>query len=141
MVKSVKKRSKISHKSGDYKKTVILDEENNSNSRINKNTMTSRRAKAVAIKDASQSGKIPKIIATGEGTFADQILQIAWANNIKVREDADLIEILSAIDIDSEIPIETFAAVAEILTYVYRANANMKLNENIEKEMEKNNEK
>ena len=48
-----------------------------------------------------------------------------------------LIEILSAIDIDSEIPIETFAAVAEILTYVYRANANMKLNENIEKEMER----
>ena len=84
-----------------------------------------------------KSGKIPKIIATGEGTFADQILQIAWANNIKVREDADLIEILSAIDIDSEIPVETFAAVAEILTYVYRANANIKLNANIEKEMEK----
>lgn len=133
----MKKRSKIGRKSGDYKKSVILDEENNSNSRINKNTMPSRRAKAVAIKDASKSGRIPKIIATGEGTFADQILQIAWANNIKVREDADLIEILSAIDIDSEIPIETFAAVAEILTYVYRANANMKLNENIEKEMER----
>jgi len=32
---------------------------------------------------------------------------------------------LSAIDIDSEIPVEAFAAVAEILTYVYRANGNM----------------
>ncbi|MAV87863.1 MAG: flagellar protein FhlB [Rhodospirillaceae bacterium] len=99
--------------------------------------MATQRAKAVAIKDTSQSGKMPKIIATGAGTFADQILQIAWANNIKVREDADLIEILSAIDIDSEIPVETFAAVAEILTYVYRANANKKLNENIENEMGK----
>ena len=80
-------------------------------------------AKAVAIKDFSQSGTMPRIIASGRGSFAEQILQIAWANDIKVREDADLIEILSAIDVESEIPIEAFAAVAEILSYVYRANA------------------
>ena len=34
-------------------------------------------------------------------------------------------EILSAIDVESEIPIEAFAAVAEILSYVYRANAGL----------------
>ena len=66
---------------------------------------------------------MPRIIASGEGTLAEQILQVAWANNIKVREDADLVEVLSAIDIDSEIPIEAFAAVAEILAYVYRVNS------------------
>ncbi len=80
-------------------------------------------AKAVAITDSSQSGTLPRVVASGHGAIAEQILQIAWANDIKVREDADLIEILSAIDIDSEIPIEAFAAVAEILSYVYRANA------------------
>ncbi len=79
--------------------------------------------KAIAIKDSSRSGTMPRVVASGQGTFAEQILQIAWANNIKVREDADLVEILSAIDVDSEIPIEAFAAVAEILAYVYRANA------------------
>ena len=81
------------------------------------------RKKAVAIKDSSQSGTMPRVVASGQGTFAEQILQIAWANDIKVREDADLVEVLSAIDVDSEIPIEAFAAVAEILAYVYRANA------------------
>ena len=81
------------------------------------------RKKTVALKDSSQSGNVPRVVASGQGTFAEQILQIAWANNIKVREDADLVEILSAIDVDSEIPIEAFAAVAEILGYVYRANA------------------
>ena len=80
-------------------------------------------AKAVAIKDTSQSGTLPRMVASGRGAIAEQILQIAWANDIKVREDADLVEILSAIDVDSDIPIEAFAAVAEILTYVYRANA------------------
>ena len=80
-------------------------------------------ARAVAITDSSQSGTLPRVVASGHGAIAEQILQIAWANDIKVREDADLIEILSAIDVDSEIPIEAFAAVAEILSYVYRANA------------------
>lgn len=80
-------------------------------------------ARAVAITDSSQSGTLPRVVASGQGAIAEQILQIAWANDIKVREDADLIEILSAIDVDSEIPIEAFAAVAEILSYVYRANA------------------
>ncbi|MDA0239999.1 MAG: EscU/YscU/HrcU family type III secretion system export apparatus switch protein [Proteobacteria bacterium] len=83
----------------------------------------------MAIKDSSQAQSgtpaMPRIIAKGEGGVAEQILQIAWANDIKVREDADLIDVLAAIDVESDIPIEAFAAVAEILSYVYRANAGM----------------
>lgn len=79
------------------------------------------RAKAVAIKDSVET--LPRVVASGRGAVAEQILQIAWANDIKVREDTDLVEILSAIDLDSEIPVEAIAAVAEILSYVYRANA------------------
>ena len=79
--------------------------------------------KAAALSDESQNGKFPRVVAHGSGTFAEQILEIAWSNDIKVREDADLAEVLTAIDVDSEIPIEAFAAVAEILSYVYRANA------------------
>lgn len=77
----------------------------------------------MAVKDASQNGSRPRIVAKGEGGVAEQILQVAWANDVKVREDADLVEVLAAIDVESEIPIEAFAAVAEILSYVYRANA------------------
>ena len=79
--------------------------------------------KAVAVKDASIAGNLPRVVASGRGSVAEQILEIAWANDIKVREDADLVEVLSAIDAESEIPIEVFATVAEILSYVYRANA------------------
>ena len=81
-----------------------------------------RPAKAVALKDSSADGTMPRVVASGTGGVAEQILQIAWANGIKVREDADLVEVLAAIDVDSEIPIEAFAAVAEILAYVYAAN-------------------
>ena len=84
-----------------------------------------KMSKATALIDESQNGKFPRVVAQGSGTFADQILEIAWNHNIKVREDADLAEVLAAIDVDSEIPIEAFAAVAEILSYVYRANAGL----------------
>ena len=80
---------------------------------------------AVALEYDSKSEFAPKVVAGGRGKVAEQILQIAFDRGIKVREDADLAEMLSAIDIDSEIPVEAFAAVAEILTYVYRANGNM----------------
>ena len=81
--------------------------------------------KAAALIDESQAGNLPRVVASGKGSFAEQILEIAWASNIKVREDADLAEVLTAIDVESEIPIEAFAAVAEILSYVYKANAGL----------------
>ena len=79
---------------------------------------------AVALEYDPDSEFAPKIIAGGRGRVAEQILRIAFDRDIKVREDADLAEMLSAIDIDSEIPLKAFAAVAEILTYVYQANGN-----------------
>ncbi len=75
----------------------------------------------MALKNADPA-RAPKVIAAGRGSVAEQILALAFANGIKVREDADLAELLSAVDIDSEIPLEAFTAVAEILSYVYRAN-------------------
>ena len=65
---------------------------------------------------------LPKIIASGKGGVAEKILDIAFAEGVRVREDADLAEMLSAADIDTEIPVEAFIAVAEILRYVYAAN-------------------
>ncbi len=83
---------------------------------------TPETALAVALRYEPKSEFAPKVVASGRGTVAEQILAIAFAKGIKVREDADLVKLLSVLDIDSEIPIEAFAAVAEILAYVYRAN-------------------
>jgi len=65
---------------------------------------------------------LPKIVASGKGSIAEKILDIAFAEGVRVREDADLAEMLAAADIDTEIPVEAFIAVAEILRYVYAAN-------------------
>ena len=81
-----------------------------------------KRPVAVALGHEPEDDRLPKVIASGRGAVAEQILQIAFANDIKVREDAELAEILGVLDVDSEIPLEAFAAVAEILAYVYRLN-------------------
>jgi len=77
---------------------------------------------AVALKYDPAPDASPEVVATGRGAVAEQILQLAFSEGIKVREDADLVQILSVLEIGEEIPVETFAAIAEILTYVYRAN-------------------
>ncbi len=81
-----------------------------------------RRPTAVAIKDSGEQPR-PQVIAKGHGAVAEQILQLAFAAGVKVRHDADLVEVLEAIEIDSEIPVAALATVAEILSYLYRANA------------------
>lgn len=80
------------------------------------------RQTAVALKDRTAERKVPQVLAAGRGNIAEQILQLAFEAGINVREDAALAEMLAAIEVDSPIPSEAFAAVAEILSYIYRAN-------------------
>lgn len=82
----------------------------------------SGRQVAIALEYEPSQADAPKVTAVGKGALAEQILQLAFANGIKVRTDPDLAQILSAIQVDTVIPVEAFAAVAEILAYVYRAN-------------------
>lgn len=80
------------------------------------------RQTAVAIKDRTSEKQVPQVVAAGRGKIAEKIMQLAFENDIKVKEDAPLAEMLAAVELDSPIPTEAFMAVAEILYYVYRAN-------------------
>lgn len=77
---------------------------------------------AVAITTGDGPDDVPRIAAAGRGKLAEQILQLAFANGINVREDSALAEMLAKIELDSPIPSEAFLAVAEVLSYVYKAN-------------------
>ena len=79
---------------------------------------------AVALGNRTENPEsVPRVLSTGRGEFAETILEIAFRNGVKVREDTDLAEILATVDLDSEIPVEAFVAVAEILRYVYANNS------------------
>ncbi len=80
---------------------------------------------AVALGYDMDKQNAPVVLAKGEGHIAEKIIQIALDRGIEIHQDADLIQILKAVDIDSEIPIEAFSAVAEIISYIYKANGKM----------------
>ena len=83
---------------------------------------------AVAIRDENGNpDSLPKVIASGRGKLAEQILELAFAKGIRVREDADLAELLATLDLDTPIPSEAIVAVAEILARVYEVNAQLAL--------------
>lgn len=77
---------------------------------------------AVALQYDPDQADAPRVTASGRGHVAEQILNLAFANGVKVRTDPDLAQVLAAVEVDSVIPVEAFTAVAEILAYVYRAN-------------------
>ncbi|MGD9200633.1 MAG: EscU/YscU/HrcU family type III secretion system export apparatus switch protein [Chitinispirillia bacterium] len=79
--------------------------------------------KVVALRYNQKQDNSPRVIARGKGYIASQIRAIAEEYNIPIKQDSDLVELLIQIDIDKEIPPELYAAVAEILSWVYRANS------------------
>ena len=81
---------------------------------------------AVALKYDKEKDSAPKIIAKGKGEIAENIIKIAEEQGLTIRSDSNLVEILEKINIDAIIPLEAYAAVAEILNFIYKANAKAK---------------
>ena len=81
--------------------------------------------KAVSLKYAPESDRAPKVTAKGQGKIAEKIIEIAKENDIYIHEDPDMIEVLSKLDINEEIPQDLYVVVAELLAFVYSLNKNM----------------
>lgn len=78
--------------------------------------------KAAAIRYQHGKDHAPRVVAKGRGKIADQIIAVAQANHVPLVEDAGLVQILEALDLDTDIPAELYNAVAEVLVFIYRMN-------------------
>jgi len=78
--------------------------------------------KATALRYNAKTDSAPTVKAKGMGVIAEKIIQIAKENNVPIKEDPDLVELLMQIDLDKEIPPELYKVVAEIFAFVYRMN-------------------
>jgi flagellar biosynthesis protein len=77
---------------------------------------------AAALKYDPQKDAAPVVTAKGRGTIAEKIISIAKKNGIPIKEDPSLIQILSKLEMDEQIPPVLYKAVAEILAFVYSLN-------------------
>ena len=60
----------------------------------------------------------PKVVAKGEGHVAEQIIAAAAAHGVYIKENPLLAQALGAVELDEEIPVELYTAVAEIIGFV-----------------------
>ena len=81
----------------------------------------------VAAALASRTGRArdSRLVAKAKGALATELVEIAKAHGIAIHSDADLAEILAALEEDAEIPLEALSAVAEILNFLYESQRTM----------------
>ncbi|WP_020468461.1 EscU/YscU/HrcU family type III secretion system export apparatus switch protein [Zavarzinella formosa] len=82
--------------------------------------------RAVALRFTQGEDNAPVVVAKGKGRIAEQIMKLARDNNIPIREDKNLVQVLSLLNIDQEIPPQAYQAVAAILAFIYRLNQQKK---------------
>ena len=82
--------------------------------------MNERQKKAAALRYQAGTDTAPKVVAKGRGIIADKIIAIAREHGVHIHEDKNLVEIISTLDLNEEIPPELYKAVAEVLVFIYR---------------------
>ena len=89
--------------------------------------------KAVALKYDIEKDSAPSLVAKGKGETASNIIKLANEHDIPIKKDEDLVELLSQIDIEKEIPSSMYKAVAEIFSFIYDlSNKNKEFIDNYE---------
>lgn len=78
-------------------------------------------ALAVALEYEIGTHDAPRVVASGRGLVAEQILEIARQNGVVIEANPMLAEALSGVPVDDTIPHELYQAVAEVIGFVLRA--------------------
>ncbi|CAG37213.1 EscU/YscU/HrcU family type III secretion system export apparatus switch protein [Desulfotalea psychrophila] len=78
--------------------------------------------KAVALRYHQEEDRAPRVVASGKGIVAENIIETGEAAGVYIQEDRDMVELLAQIELNQEIPMELYGAVSEILSFVYKVN-------------------
>ena len=62
----------------------------------------------------------PKVVASGRGVVAEQIIARANEHQVFVHQSKELVGLLMQVDLDDHIPPELYTAIAEVLAWLYR---------------------
>jgi flagellar biosynthesis protein len=81
----------------------------------------SERTDALAVALAYDHPGVPRVVAKGRGAVADKIVALARENEVPLEENAELAAALATIDLDQEIPVELYRAVAIVIGAVLAA--------------------
>lgn len=82
-----------------------------------------RRRAAAALKYNEQEDNAPRVLASGRGVVAENLIRRASEAGVPIHADASLAEALCRLKLDTEIPPELYLAVAQVLAFIFRLEA------------------
>ncbi|MCX5750015.1 MAG: EscU/YscU/HrcU family type III secretion system export apparatus switch protein [Candidatus Saganbacteria bacterium] len=94
-----------------------------------------KKRTAVALRYDIEKDAAPLVLASGRGLVADEILRIAEENEIPLYENPRLADILSKLELDTQIPQEMYILVAEVLYFVYQLDRMAEKRQNLVKKI------
>jgi flagellar biosynthesis protein len=77
-----------------------------------------RKKHAIALEYGRRD--VPVVVAKGSEDIAEKILAEARQHGIFIAEDPQLLATLSRLELDEQIPVECYAAVAVVLAWAFR---------------------
>ncbi|MEN9775334.1 MAG: Flagellar biosynthetic protein FlhB [Pseudomonadota bacterium] len=78
-----------------------------------------RGKSAIALEYGGQT-QAPIVVAKGSGDIAERIIEEARKRGVFIAEDPKLLDLLAQLEMDQEIPVECYTAVAVVLAWAYR---------------------
>lgn len=83
------------------------------------------KQQATALKYAlEKENSAPIVVASGMGTVAQKIVDVAMDNNVPIYEDDSLAALLSQLQVGSQVPPGLFQAIVDIYIYFLNFNPN-----------------
>lgn len=87
-----------------------------------------RKKKAVALKYQAEEDAAPIVIASGYGTVAEKIIDVAEKKGIPVFKDDSTASMLCMLEVGSNIPVELYEVVAAVYCKLLETSAKIKGN-------------
>lgn len=90
-----------------------------------KKAQENKEMMAVALSYNEKIDSEPKVVAKGKGIVARNIIEKAKENNILIKEDTALVELLKELKINEGIPEGLYQVIAEIFAFVYKMDKSL----------------
>lgn len=68
----------------------------------------------------------PRVVAKGRGELGERIVELAREHGVPIEENEVLAGALSQVELDDEIPVELYKAVAEVLVFVLKVGGRLR---------------
>jgi flagellar biosynthesis protein len=85
--------------------------------------MSEAEKQTLAVALTYEKPRAPRVVAMGRGWLGEKIIETALAHGVPLQKNEALAEALATVELETEIPVELYRAVALVIGFVLRSSA------------------